>query len=128
MNKKKIIIEQMKAVGTYHESKYNTVIDLLTNVLTRYEMVLKNWKEEGKPLFSDRISDRGSVNKIKNINLQMLEDYEKEISALCEKLGLTPTSLKKIDSTDKDKNNEVASPFFKMLKQIETEKEPDNFS
>lgn len=121
---KKQIQEQMKLSGTYKKDRYTLMIGLLEEVLKRYSMIKSDWIKQGKPLFMQRTSDRGATNTVKHPSITMMEDCEKQIVTIASQLGLSPASLKKIDSIDKVQAKD--SPLTQILKQVSDSNDSDS--
>ena len=93
---KKLIVEQMKAVGTYR-ADFDSAVEALAGILDQRDRVYAEFKKGGCAALVEVVSDRGSVNMRKNPLLELWISLNRDALTYWRDLGLTPAGLKKID-------------------------------
>lgn len=92
----KLITAQCKEAGTY-KPEIDPVIETLASILEKRDAAEKQYKDEGSQAIVEKISDRKSVNRVKNPLLQIIMDLNTQALAFWKSLGLTPDGLKKLN-------------------------------
>lgn len=97
MAREDMIRADMKAVGTYNEIFEATIKQLAKSEreLSRAE---KAWKATGGLMVAELVNKTGATYKAKDPNYTVVEQQRKDITALRNQLGLTPTGLNKARS------------------------------
>jgi phage terminase small subunit len=103
----KIIVKQMKAVGTYAPA-YKQVVETLAGILEKRDAAKEDWEASGGEFVTEHISDRGACNTRKNPSLQVWQDLNTQALAYWKELGLTPAGLKKIKDMVATSKTEVS--------------------
>ena len=94
---KRVITNKCVSIGTYR-SEFLPVINTLADILEERDSIRKQYKEEGAHPLVERVSDRGSVNNVKNPLLTAWEDLNRDALAYWRDLGLTPAGLRKLNA------------------------------
>lgn len=94
------IREAMQAVGTYSEIFESTIHQLgkAERELSRAE---KAWKASGGKMVADLVSKTGQAYTAKDPQWAVVEQMRKDVVALRNQLGLTPTGLNKVRNAKK---------------------------
>jgi len=97
MAREDMIRADMKTVGTYNEIFEPTIRQLAKSEreLSRSE---KAWKAAGGLMVADLVNKTGGSYRAKDPNYTVVEQMRKDITALRNQLGLTPTGLNKARS------------------------------
>lgn len=109
------IKKMMLAADTY-KTTFDPVIVMLAEILEQRDKTYQEFVDSGGESCVEHTSDRGSVSQVKNPYLQMWCDLNKDALAYWRELGLTPSSLKKINE-DLMKKPKI-SPLAEALKAI----------
>ena len=109
------IKKMMVATGAYKPA-FDSVIVMLAEILEQRDKTFQEFMDEGGGSCIEHTSDRGSVSRVKNPYLQMWCDLNKDALAYWRELGLTPSSLKKINE-DMMKKPKI-SPLAEALRAI----------
>lgn len=112
---KKEIIEQTKAVGMYKDA-FLPAIQTLAEILEQRDRAMKQYVDSGSEVLIKKVSDRGSVNFVKNPLLQIWDDLNKSALAYWRDLGLTPAGLKRID--EKSMKTQKKNGLAEALKEL----------
>lgn len=95
---RKKIISQCTANGTFSEN-FDAVVETLAAILEQRDNVFKQFVDEGSCYIVTHTSDRGSKSEIKNPLLQVWCELNRDALNYWKELGLTPTSLKKLNDS-----------------------------
>lgn len=90
------IRKQIQMTGTYRPA-FCSSVDALAKVLEQRDAAYQQFLDEGAQLITEKVSDRGAVNRVKNPLLQTWMDLNAQALTFWRDLGLTPAGLKKID-------------------------------
>lgn len=90
------IIKKMKAVGIYNEG-FTYSINVLAKTMVEYDKTLKLYEELGSKIVIKHTNKAGSTNLIKNPVYLAIEKLRVDILNYSKELGLTPSSLKRIN-------------------------------
>ena len=80
-----------------YRKEFGSVISTLATILAARDAAYEQWTAEGEKMLSERVSDRGAVNRVKNPLLQIWNDLNTSALAYWRDLGLTPAGLKRLD-------------------------------
>lgn len=117
-SKKKLverIIQDCKNVGTYKD-EFLPVIESLADIEIQRDRTRKEFEDSGGRSMVTHINKNGSENSIKNPLLVSWDDQNNTWLKYREKLGLTPTGLKKLN--DKAMKPIKQSPLAKVMKDF----------
>ena len=89
------IREAMRAVGTYNEI-FETSIRQLGKAERELSRAEKAWKASGGRLVAEMVSKTGQTYTAKDPQWAVVEQMRKDVTALRNQLGLTPTGLNKV--------------------------------
>ena len=99
MNKthwKKTIKQQAEGCGTYRK-EFDPLINTLADILEQRDDAYDEYINTGAQKVVEVTSDRGAVNMRKNPRLQIWEDLNKQAMDFWKEMGLSPSSLKKMN-------------------------------
>ena len=106
----KKIKKATKEINTYKPA-FEPVIAALAEILEKRDEVYENY--DGKPIV-EHTNSHGETNRMKNPALMLWDDFNKTAIVYWRELGLTPSGLKKIKSTDEDPKAKT-SPLVQIL-------------
>jgi len=89
------IREAMRAVGTYNEI-FEPSIRQLGKAERELSRAEKAWKASGGKLVAELVSKTGQTYTAKDPQWAVVEQMRKDVTALRNQLGLTPTGLNKV--------------------------------
>lgn len=109
---KKSLIEECKAAGTYKPHVERT-IEVLTNILKRYEKVCKEWKADGEPFMVTEVNTKGEPYTKKDARIDIMNKLEDSALRYLTALGLTPKSLD-VSETKSTSGKATISDFIRL--------------
>lgn len=96
---KKLIIKNMKSVGTY-KPEFDKVITNLANIYVDMDIAREQFESTGGKLVVQHTNKNGSTNLVKNPFYLIIEGLQANILQYSRELGLTPIGLKKINEKE----------------------------
>jgi hypothetical protein len=109
------IIKAMTDVGTYQES-FDDVIDTLSGILERRDILEKQFKESGQEIIVEHINKAGATNLEQNPTIRLLNDMNRDALTFWRDLGLTPKGLKAIN--DMAIKEDKSDPLDEIMKKL----------
>lgn len=113
---KNCIIQACRDAGTYREC-FDAVIDTLSDILERRDLVRQQFEDEGEVLIVEHTNKGGATNAEQNPLIRMLNDLNRDALAYWRDLGLTPAGLKRIKESAL-KEPEKISPLQEALSRL----------
>ena len=104
---KKIIIEDMKSVGTY-KPQFDKVISNLAVVYADMDNAREQFDKSGGSMVVKHTNKNGSTNLVKNPFYLVIEGLQGNILQYSRELGLTPMGLKKINEKEMSGKKKVS--------------------
>jgi phage terminase large subunit-like protein len=95
MAKEEMIRDAMRAVGTYNEI-FEPSIKQLAKAERQLSRSEKEWRKQGGKMVADLVNKTGGQYKAKDPYWAGVEQQRKDVTALRNQLGLTPTGLNKV--------------------------------
>lgn len=117
---KKKIVHDMNEVGTYKDS-FLSAIDTLADILERRDIAMAQWKSEGSEVLTEKISDRGARNMVKNPLLTLIQECERDALTYWGQMGLTPGGLKKTFVTEEKTAEKSVKGLGEILRSLSNE-------
>lgn len=111
---KKIIKDQAEGVGTYRK-EFEPLIDTLADILEQRDDAYKEYTDAGAEKVVEVVSDRGAVNLRKNPRLAIWEDLNKQAMDFWKEMGLSASSLKRLNESAMQPKKEEKSALEKAL-------------
>lgn len=105
----------MTDVGTYQES-FDDVIDTLSGILERRDILEKQFKESGQEIIVEHINKAGATNLEQNPTIRLLNDMNRDALTFWRDLGLTPKGLKAIN--DMAIKEDKSDPLDEIMKKL----------
>lgn len=109
------IVKAMTDVGTYQES-FDDVIDTLSGILERRDILEKQFKESGQEIIVEHINKAGATNLEQNPTIRLLNDMNRDALTFWRDLGLTPKGLKAIN--DMAIKEDKSDPLDEIMKKL----------
>ena len=114
MGREAMIRADMESVGTY-----NTIFEPTIKQLAKLERELskaeKNWRAAGGQMVAELVNKTGGKYTAKDPNYAVVDQLRKDIQALRNQLGLTPTSLKRARQKAEAMSSGQQSPLEDLL-------------
>ncbi len=104
---KKLIIEDMKSVGTY-KPQFDKVISNLAVVYADMDNAREQFDKSGGSMVVKHTNKNGSTNLVKNPFYLVIEGLQGNILQYSRELGLTPMGLKKINEKEMSGKKKVS--------------------
>ena len=103
MGREAMIRADMESVGTYN-AIFEPTIKQLAKLERELSKAEKTWRAAGGQMVAELVNKTGGKYTAKDPNYAVVDTLRKDIQALRNQLGLTPTSLKRAQA-----KNELAS-------------------
>jgi len=113
---KKDIIRKMRALNLY-KKEYAYTINILAKCLYDYEQMQDTFAKSGGNIVVRHTNKGGSTNATKNPFYAAIETLRSDILAYARELGMTPSSLKRINETEVTAGRKV-SPLAALLREV----------
>lgn len=107
---KKLIVEQMAALGVQNMPSYASVVETLAGILEERDRVYDTYRKSGEGAVREYTNKAGATNLTKNPLLVLWDELNKTALAYWRELGLTPSSYRKMtgDGPRKEKPGGLA--------------------
>lgn len=112
---KKRIIKACKDAGTY-QKYFDDAIETLSWILEQRDNLVKQYEESGGEAVVEHVNVKNQTNLEQNPCLRMINDFNRDIRAFLNDLGLTPKGLKAINESALDKRETDA--LTEALKEL----------
>ncbi len=114
MGREAMIRADMESVGVYNPIFESTIRQLakLERELSKAE---KAWRAEGGKMVAELVNKTGGAYTAKDPHYAVVDQLRKDIQALRNQLGLTPTSLKRVKQKTQDLANGRQHPVEALL-------------
>lgn len=112
------IVKACKDAGTY-QKYFDQVIDTLAGILEKRDDAEMNFEKLGKTTVLKHTNKGGATNVVKNPALVVIMDLNAQALAYWRDLGLTPSGLKRLNSSAIEQKKEIS--FENILASLTNE-------
>lgn len=112
---KKVIMSACDSAGTY-QACFDPVIDTLAAILEKRDKAQADFDRRGESMIVMHTNKGGNANPIKHPLLQLVNELNRDALNYWRELGLTPSSLRKIN--DKAMEQKKESALVAALKEL----------